>query len=141
MVLTEGPIYRLLATSGSAEKSSKMNFATEPPGTLLSDQFNGDWETYLISIESASPVVEALGVTDYFSIQTYRKAKECKAAGRMPAVKLLFPNVEMRVDIKTAKSKGINLHLLFSPEDPKHEQEIERILSLLEFEFDERPYR
>jgi hypothetical protein len=30
MVLTEGPIYRLLATSGSAEKSSKMDFATEP---------------------------------------------------------------------------------------------------------------
>jgi hypothetical protein len=30
MVLTEGPIYTLLATSGSAEKSSKMNFATEP---------------------------------------------------------------------------------------------------------------
>ena len=86
-------------------------------------------------------MVEALGVTDYFSIQTYRRAKEHKAAGRIPAVKLMFPNVEMRLDIKTTKSKGINLHLLFSPEDPNHEQEIERLLSLLEFEFDERPYR
>jgi energy-coupling factor transporter ATP-binding protein EcfA2 len=111
------------------------------PGTLLCDQFNGDWETYLTSIETASPLVEALGVTDYFSIQTYRRAKEHRAAGRMPGVKLIFPNVEMRLDIKTTKSKGVNLHLLFSPEDPNHEQEIERLLSLLEFEFDERPYR
>ena len=95
----------------------------------------------LASIETASPIVEALGVTDYFSIQTYRKAKEYKTAGRMSAVKFLFPNVEMRLDIKTGKNKGINLHLLFSPEDPNHEQEIERILSLLEFEFDDRPYR
>ena len=111
------------------------------PGTLLCDQFNGDWETYLTSIETASPVVEALGVTDYFSIQTYRRAKEREPTGRMPGEKLIFPNVEMRLDIKTTKSKGVNLHLLFSPEDPNHEQEIERLLSLLEFEFDERPYR
>jgi ABC-type Mn2+/Zn2+ transport system ATPase subunit len=111
------------------------------PGTLLCDQFNGGWAAYLTSIETASPAVEALGVTDYLSIQTYRRAREHQAAGRMSAVKLMFPNVEMRLDIKTTKSKGINLHLLFSPEDPNHEQEIERLLSLLEFEFEERPYR
>ncbi len=110
------------------------------PGTLLCDQFNGDWESYLTCIATASPPVEALGVTDYFSIQTYRKAKEHKAAGRMPGVKLLFPNVEMRLDIKTSKSKAINLHLLFSPDDPNHEHEIERVLAQLEFEFDERGY-
>jgi hypothetical protein len=75
------------------------------PGTLLSDQFNGDWESYLTSIETASPPVEALGVTDYFSIQTYRKAKEHKAAGRMPGVKLLFPNVEMRSTSRPARVK------------------------------------
>jgi hypothetical protein len=55
------------------------------PGTQLCDQFNGDWEAYLQKIENSSPNVRALGVTDYFSIQTYRNAKAHKVAGRMPA--------------------------------------------------------
>ena len=33
-VFTEGPIYRGLATSGRAEKGSKMKFAMEPPGAF-----------------------------------------------------------------------------------------------------------
>jgi ABC-type lipoprotein export system ATPase subunit len=55
-------------------------------------------------------------------------------------VELIFPNVEMRLDLKTARSKGINLHLLFSPDDPEHEQHIERILGRLMFDFQERKY-
>lgn len=67
------------------------------PGTLLSDQFarqaNGvpSWEEFLVRIEQASPAVSVLGVTDYFSIRTYSKAREFKAAGRMAGVDLLFP--------------------------------------------------
>ena len=76
-----------------------------------------------------------------FESRSYaNNAKRLTGYGRA-SFKLMLPNVEMRLDIKTTKSKGINLHLLFSPEDPNHEQEIERLLSLLEFEFDERPYR
>jgi ABC-type lipoprotein export system ATPase subunit len=110
------------------------------PGTLLSDQFRGDWEAYLSSIEKSEPRVRALGVTDYFCIQTYKEVRKRKAAGRLPEVALLFPNVEMRLDIKTAKTKPINLHLLFSPEDPKHEYEIERILGQLRFKYQDRGY-
>jgi hypothetical protein len=111
------------------------------PGTLLSDQFGGDWERYLGRIEASTPTVEALGVTDYFCIQTYREVKKKQAGGRLPNVRLLFPNVEMRLDIKTEKKNPINIHLIFSPEDPRHEDEIERILSHLVFEFDGREYR
>ncbi len=110
------------------------------PGTLLNDQFKGDWESYLKRVETAMPVVEALGVTDYFSIGGYRRVREFKAAGRMPQVRLIFPNVEMRLDIKTAKKRPINIHLLFSPEDSNHEAEIERVLGRLHFEFEDRPY-
>ena len=46
----------------------------------------------------------------------------------MPAVDLIFPNVEIRLDIKTDKIRSINMHLLFSPDDPNHEGEIERLL-------------
>lgn len=110
------------------------------PGTLLTDQFNGDWESYLTRIEKATPTVEVLGVTDYFCISTYREVRQRKAGGRLSGV-LLFPNVEMRLDIKTAKQKAINIHLLFSPDDPNHENEIERIIAQLTFEFGERNYR
>lgn len=54
---------------------------------------------------------------------------------------LIFPNVEMRLDIKTEKKNPINIHLLFSPDDPNHVAEIERILGHLEFEFRGRTYK
>ena len=110
------------------------------PGTLLNDQFAGDWEGYLNRIETAVPVVEALGVTDYFSIRGYQRVIAKKREGRLANVRLIFPNVEMRLDIKTAKQRAINIHLLFSPEDVNHESEIERVLARLCFDFDDRPY-
>ena len=111
------------------------------PGTVLNDQFSGDWETYLTRIEGSSPGIEALGITDYFSIRTYREIREWEKKGRPGNVALIFPNVEMRLDIKTGKRKPINLHLLFSPDHPNHAAEIERILGFLEFEFRERTYK
>ena len=111
------------------------------PGTVLNDQFSGEWETYLTRIEGSSPAIEALGITDYFSIRTYREVREWQNRGRLGNVALIFPNVEMRLDIKTGKKKSINLHLLFSPDDPNHADEIERILDFLEFEFRERIYK
>jgi hypothetical protein len=110
------------------------------PGTVLSDQFKGDWETYLSRIENSDPIVRALGVTDYFCIQTYKEVRRQRAAGRLPKVFLIFPNVEMRLNIKTAAEKAINLHLLFSPDDPNHEYEVERILGQLRFKYKEQFY-
>ena len=110
------------------------------PGTQLADGFRGNWEDYLSAIENSSPRVRALGVTDYFCITTYQMAREFKASGRLTEVELLFPNVELRLDIKTDKARAINIHLLFSPDDPNHEKEIERLLGQLQFEFQERSY-
>ena len=107
----------------------------------MSDQFGGDWEAYLTRIEQSSPPIRALGVTDYFCIETYRQVRQRKASGRLPEVSLIFANVEMRLDIKTEKKRPINIHLLFSPDDPNHEAEIERILGQLRFEFQDRPYQ
>jgi len=110
------------------------------PGTVLEDGFAGEWEAYLNKIETAIPVVGALGITDYYSIDTYRKVQKLKATGRLSNVHFLFPNVEMRLDVKTARERGINIHLLFSPDDTNHELEIERVLSHLMFEFRDRKY-
>jgi ABC-type lipoprotein export system ATPase subunit len=108
---------------------------------LFNDQFRGDWDSYLRRIDDAVPRIEALGVTDYFGIRTYREVCRFKEQGRLPGVALIFPNVEMRLDIKTDKARAINLHLLFSPDDPKHEAEIERALSHLTCEFRDEVWR
>jgi ABC-type lipoprotein export system ATPase subunit len=112
------------------------------PDTLLANQYKGahPWDDFVSLIEAASPPIEALGITDYWNIHGYSQLLELKQQGRLPNVGLIFPNVELRLDIRTAKSAGINLHLLFSPEDPKHIAEIERFLSRLEFTYLRQPY-
>ncbi|HKV37645.1 MAG TPA: ATP-binding protein, partial [Blastocatellia bacterium] len=111
------------------------------PGTLHNDGFAGDWDGYLSTLEGAKPSIKAAGITDYFCIQTYRQVRKWKAQGRPAVIDLVFPNVEMRLDLKTEKKKAINIHLLFSPDDPKHEAEIERLLAGLTFEYRNRIYR
>jgi hypothetical protein len=110
------------------------------PGTLLSDQFGDDWTGYLDAIENAQPRVRALGVTDYFCIRSYQRVRQYRREGRLSNVDLLFPNVEMRLNIETERRKGINIHLLFSPDEEDHEAQIERILGLLTFEFRKSNY-
>lgn len=109
------------------------------PGTLLEDQFKGDWNAYLTAIETSSPRIEALGVTDYFCIRTYKAVCKWKEEGRLPDVRLIFPNVELRLDVKTDKA-AINLHLLFAPDDPEHVAAIERVLGLLQCTLNGRIY-
>lgn len=111
------------------------------PGTLLNDQFEGEWDEYLTAIETATPAVEVLGVTDYLCLDSYKAVKTHKAAGRLPNVKLIFPNVEFRMSVETEKRKGINLHLLFCPDDADHVERIERALLQLSFEYQGNPHR
>lgn len=105
------------------------------PGTVLNDQYGGadPWEDFLARVEASDPPIEALGITDYFSIEPYEKVRELKREGRLPNVGLVFPNVELRLNIETNKGSAVNLHLLFSPDDPDHVDRIKRFL--LEFEF------
>jgi hypothetical protein len=104
------------------------------PGTVFNNQFKGDdpWGKYLGALENCSPLIEALAVTDYYTTDTYEEVLRQKALGRLPNVKLLFPNIEVRLDV-AAKSGFVNLHLLVSPEDPNHIDEIRRFLSRLQF--------
>lgn len=104
------------------------------PGTVLNDQFGGSdpWETYISTLETASPTIEAIAITDYYITDTYEEVRRRKSTGRLSNIKLLFPNIEVRLDV-AAKSGFVNLHLLVSPEDPEHVAEIHRFLSRLHF--------
>lgn len=104
------------------------------PGTVLNNQFGaGDpWESYVAALETSMPRIAAIAVTDYYVTDTYEELVRRKAAGRLPDVQLLFPNIELRLEA-AAKTGFINLHLLVSPEDPNHVAELHRILKRLDF--------
>lgn len=105
------------------------------PGTVMNNQFSGStaWRDYLTALERATPLIEAIAVTDYYVTDTYEEVLRHKAAGRLPAAKLIFPNVELRLDVATAKGGFVNLHLFVSPEDSRHIEELRRLLSRLQF--------
>lgn len=104
------------------------------PGTILNNQFGASdpWNSYLTTLEGLAPEVEAVAVTDYYVTDTYEEFLKHKAAGRLPGVSLLFPNIELRLDV-AAKTGFVNVHLLVSPEDPEHLSEVKRILKRLQF--------
>jgi len=110
------------------------------PGTILNNQFGATdpWEPYLTTLEGLTPKIEAIGVTDYYVTDTYQEFLKHKAAGRLPGVMLLFPNIELRLDV-AARSGFVNVHMLVSPEDLDHLSEVKRILNRLQFHaFDDR---
>jgi hypothetical protein len=113
------------------------------PGTVLNDQYAGEdaWEQYLSRLESSSPAIEVLGVTDYWSIDRYEDVVAHKAAGRLPNVGLIFPNVEIRFGIGTGSNSPINAHLLVSPEEPDHVERLRGVLASLTFQVDGETYR
>lgn len=104
------------------------------PGTILNDQFKGDWEGYLTAIERSAPTIVAIGITEYYLMSTYERVCEYKASGRLPDCELIFPNVELRLNVATSSKSYFNIHLLISPEDPNHVAEVERFLSRLTFQ-------
>jgi len=105
------------------------------PGTVMNNQFTGPgaWSDYLTALEQASPAIEAIAVTDYYVTDTYEEVLRYRMTGRLPTVGLIFPNVELRLDIATASGEFVNLHLLVSPDDPQHIEELRRLLSRLQF--------
>lgn len=105
------------------------------PGTVLNDQFGQaePWGDYLDRIERATPQVEALGITDYWSLDRYDEVQRFKAEGRLPGVGLIFANVEIRLGIGTQRGGPVNAHLLISPETDDHVEQGRRLLAQLTF--------
>ncbi len=74
-----------------------------------------------------------MAVTDYYLTDTYEELLRFKAGGRLSKTQLIFPNIEVRLDVATSRGGFVNLHLLVSPEDPNHVTEVQRLLARLQF--------
>lgn len=85
------------------------------------------------ALEAVSPTLSAIGITDYGVTASYERLKAEKDNGRLNGCDLLFPNIELRLDLGTTKGNFVNIHLLISPEDPNHIVEANRFLGRLEF--------
>ena len=105
------------------------------PGTVLEDQYpkEGGWELYLDALETVSPPLRAIGVTDYCITRSYERVKEEIKKGRLTGCDLLFPNIELRLNTGTVRGNFVNIHLLVSPESPDHVAELNRFLGRLSF--------
>jgi AAA domain, putative AbiEii toxin, Type IV TA system len=103
------------------------------PGTALNSGYEPDSvEAWFQRARAAQPAVRALGVTDYFSIRGYKSVKSYADQNNIEDL-YLFPNVELRLIVGTSEGSGINLHLLFSPDDHDHVARIEAALARFSF--------
>lgn len=103
----------------------RWDFHIHTPGTLKNDQFIGanleeKWNNYYKDISEYigdgtddSKNIVVLGITDYLSVENYKKIITEK---RLPtSVQFVFPNVELRIG-PMAKVAPINIHCIFDPE-------------------------
>lgn len=94
------------------------------PGTNKNDGYEGNtieekWENFYKSIDNyvgdgtdPQKSISVIGITDYFTLDNYRKVlKDNKLP---PCIKLVIPNVEMRIVPVSCKSP-VNIHFLFEP--------------------------
>ena len=100
----------------------------------MNNQYRGPntWNEYLAALEATIPTIEAIAVTEYYITDTYEQVLAEKQRGRLPAVKLVFPNIELRLDV-AARGGFVNVHLFVSPEDADHVEQLRRLLMRLRF--------
>ncbi len=104
------------------------------PESVLENQFT-NWTDYIQSIRSADTNISVIGITDYASIEGYKRLRDEKNNGEIPNIDEIFPNIEFRITPQTENNKGINIHIIVDPSDSDHIEKIEKALSRLVFKY------
>jgi len=85
------------------------------------EKYNGDiWEKYIEELEKIRDIA-VIGITDYFSIEGYKKVLEYRDKDRLHNFDLILPSIEFRLDKflssrKDEEPKRLNFHIIFSNE-------------------------
>lgn len=90
-----------------------------------------DWDAFTEALEGIKDVA-VIGITDYFSIEGYKKCLELKAAGKFTNIDQLLPNIEFRLEEKNKENEHINLHVIFSEELASDTPKIDNFLGNIE---------
>lgn len=113
----------------------KWDLHLHAPGTKQNDQFKvsdgGDvWDEYCRRLHASD--VQVFGITDYFSADAYFAARQKYMERYHDSTKVLFPNIELRTnDVVNKEQEEVNIHLLFNPFRPDHDDKIRSFLGSL----------
>lgn len=113
----------------------KWDLHVHTPDTVFANNY-GDWNEFLAALENETEVC-AVGVTDYLSIESYKRLVAEAQARSFGTIKLLVPNIEFRITPQTDKGQAVNIHLLIDPSTPDHIQQIEAALARLSIKYDD----
>ncbi|MCL4745710.1 MAG: AAA family ATPase [Burkholderiaceae bacterium] len=113
----------------------KWDLHLHAPGTKQNDQFESTdgrdvWDEYCRRLHDSD--VQAFGITDYFSADSYFALRH-KYKERYPeSMKAFFPNIELRTnDVVNKEQEEVNIHLIFNPFRPDHDDKIRSFLASL----------
>ena len=112
------------------------------PASFLRNE-HSDWGEYINALERAPKEIKAIAITDYGTIEGYKKVKECKDKGQLKNIDLILPNIELRIQSPEGSStsnKGVDIHLIFNPGEDDHVKNIERCLGNLKYNNDTGEY-
>lgn len=106
----------------------KWDLHVHTPASVLSNDFGSDWDVYVKNLFKTliAKEIAVVGITDYFTIDGYKKIKEEYLANEsklktlfsddeIAKIKniLVIPNIEFRSDIFVGPN-SVNFHILFS---------------------------
>lgn len=98
----------------------KWDLHVHPPGTSLSNGYKAEspsagWERFCNIIESSD--VEAIGIADYFTLDTFFEYRENQTRLFPKSRKVIFPNLELRLaDNVNRDGQHVNIHVIFRPD-------------------------
>lgn len=77
---------------------------------------NDIWEKFIYELEQIDDV-PVIGITDYYSIEGYKRIKQYQNDDRLSNFKLILPNIEFRSSTLVSRknsNKKMNFHVIFS---------------------------
>lgn len=78
----------------------KWDLHIHSPASALANEFGDDWDKYIAALKD----VAVLGITDYFSIEGYRRVLERRQ--ELPNIELILPNIELRLNTFVGKVRA-----------------------------------
>jgi len=89
-------------------------------GPTDEDHIKTTWDNYIIELEKIQDTA-VIAITDYFTIEGYKRVREYQNQGRLQNFERIFPNIEFRLDTiipgrHNPQGKKLNFHVIFSDE-------------------------